>query len=581
MMLDGIRKIAPTGVMLMFAILYFGVMIDAGLFDPIVGRILRAVKGDPLKIVVGTTVLALVISLDGDGSTTYMIVVASMLPLYRRLKMNPLSMTCLAMLASGIMNLTPWGGPTARAASALHVDVGDIFVPLVPVMGVAIVALLALAFALGLKERRRLGVLSLPDGATLHAGYDEDGPKNLPEIEVDQDLRRPRLLWVNAGLTLALMVSLVMGVLPLPVLFMIAFAIALIINYPDLAEQRRRVAQHAGNVLSVVSLIFAAGIFTGILSGTGMVEAMSRSLLAVLPDAMGPYLADITALVSLPFTFFMSNDAFYFGVLPILSEAAQGYGISAVEMARASLIGQPVHLLSPLVPSTYLLVGLAGVEFGDHQRYAPQVGHDDLPGDAGGCAGVRLVSPGRQRRLSRRALEIGVSMALRIAYVTSGMGHTGTAICQALHRAGHRVVAGCGPKSSRKDHWLKAQKALGYDFTASEGDATDWESTARPSRAARSARSTCWSTTPAPCWTCGCRWAMPSGRRCCAATWTRCSIPPSRWSTAWPTEAGAASSTSVRWRPRRARSGRSTTPRPRARPSASRARWRRKSRRAA
>ncbi len=288
MMLDGIRKIAPTGVMLMFAILYFGVMIDAGLFDPIVGRILRAVKGDPLKIVVGTTVLALVISLDGDGSTTYMIVVASMLPLYRRLKMNALSMTCLAMLASGVMNLTPWGGPTARAASALHVDAGDIFVPLVPVMGVAIVAILVLAFFLGLRERRRLGVLSLPDGASLHAGYDEDGPKNLPEIEVDHDLRRPRLLWVNAGLTLALMVSLVMGVLPLPVLFMIAFAIALIINYPNLAEQRRRVAQHAGNVLSVVSLIFAAGIFTGILSGTGMVEAMSRSLLAVIPDALGP-----------------------------------------------------------------------------------------------------------------------------------------------------------------------------------------------------------------------------------------------------------------------------------------------------
>ena len=370
MMLDGIRKIAPTGVMLMFAILYFGVMIDAGLFDPIVGRILRAVKGDPLKIVVGTTVLALVISLDGDGSTTYMIVVAAMLPLYRRLKMNALSMTCLAMLASGVMNLTPWGGPTARAASALHVDAGDIFVPLVPEMGVAIVAILMLAFFLGLRERRRLGVLSLPDGASLHAGYDEDGPKNLPEIEVDHDLRRPRLLWVNAGLTLALMVSLVMGVLPLPVLFMIAFAIALIINYPNLAEQRRRVAQHAGNVLSVVSLIFAAGIFTGILSGTGMVEAMSRSLLAVIPDALGPYLAGITALVSLPFTFFMSNDAFYFGVLPILSEAAQGYGISPVEMARASLIGQPVHLLSPLVPSTYLLVGLAGVEFGDHQRYS-------------------------------------------------------------------------------------------------------------------------------------------------------------------------------------------------------------------
>jgi CitMHS family citrate-Mg2+:H+ or citrate-Ca2+:H+ symporter len=56
-------------------------------------------------------------------------------------------------------------------------------------------------------------------------------------------------------------------------------------------------------------------------------------------------------------------------VLPIVAEAAGHYGISEVEMARASLIGQPVHLLSPLVPSTYLLVGLAGVEFGDHQRF--------------------------------------------------------------------------------------------------------------------------------------------------------------------------------------------------------------------
>ncbi len=368
MMLDGIRKIAPTGVMLMFAILYFGVMIDAGLFDPIVGRILRIVKGDPLKIVVGTTVLALVISLDGDGSTTYMIVVAAMLPLYRRLKMNALSMTCLAMLSSGVMNLTPWGGPTARAASALHVDPGDVFIPLVPAIGVSILAILGLSVLLGLRERRKLGTVALPGGAA-HAGYDEEGPHALPAVEIDEDLRRPRLLWVNAGLTLALMVSLILGVLPLPVLFMIAFAIALVINYPDLAEQRRRVAHHAGNVLSVVALIFAAGIFTGILSGTGMVEAMSRGLLAIIPDAMGPYLAVITAIVSMPFTFFMSNDAFYFGVLPILSEAAAGYGISAVEMARASLIGQPVHLLSPLVPSTYLLVGLAGVDFGDHQRF--------------------------------------------------------------------------------------------------------------------------------------------------------------------------------------------------------------------
>jgi CitMHS family citrate-Mg2+:H+ or citrate-Ca2+:H+ symporter len=174
---------------------------------------------------------------------------------------------------------------------------------------------------------------------------------------------------VNAGLTVLLMAALIAGILPLPVLFMIGFALALVINYPKLEDQRRRIAEHSKNVIAVVSLIFAAGIFTGILSGTGMVDAMSKSFLAVIPPSWGPFLAPLTALASMPFTFFISNDAFYYGVLPIVTEAAGHYGISPAEMARASLVGQPVHLLSPLVPSTYLLVGLAGVEFGDHQRF--------------------------------------------------------------------------------------------------------------------------------------------------------------------------------------------------------------------
>lgn len=363
MMLDGIRNLAPTGVMLMFAILYFGIMIDAGLFDPIVNRILAIVGNDPLKVVVGTAILAAFISLDGDGSTTYMIVAASMLPLYRRIGIDPLALCCVTMLASGVMNLTPWGGPLARAATALQVEPSDVFVPMVPSMVVGVLAVIALSYHLGKRERARIGTLSLgPAPFDLNAG-------NSLSQDDDVTLRRPRLLWFNAVLTVALMVCLLMGILPLSVLFMIFFAIAIVINYPNVKQQRDRIGAHAANVIAVVSLIFAAGIFTGILNGTGMVKAMSDSLLMILPDSMGPYLATITAIASMPFTFFISNDAFYYGVMPIVSEAAQVYGITPVEMARASLIGQPVHLLSPLVPSTYLLVGLAGVEFGDHQRY--------------------------------------------------------------------------------------------------------------------------------------------------------------------------------------------------------------------
>jgi CitMHS family citrate-Mg2+:H+ or citrate-Ca2+:H+ symporter len=360
MMLDGITKLAPIGVMLMFAILFFGIMGDSGLFDPMVRRLVRVVHGDPVKISLGTVLLAALISLDGDGSTTYVITTAALLPLYSCMGMSRLKLVCLLMLTSGVMNITPWGGPTARAASALAVDVSEVFVPLIPAMGVGLVVVLLMAYMFGLSERKRIGAITI------------DTPvEDFIEICVSQNVqaRRPNLLWFNGALTLSLLILLVVGILPLPILMMLAFAIALIMNYPRIVDQKERIAAHAPNVLAVVSLIFAAGIFTGILSGTGMVEAMSRSVVAVIPPALGPYMAPITAVLSLPFTFFISNDAFYFGVLPILAEAGSHYGVEPVEMARASLMGQPFHLLSPLVPSTYLLVTLAGVDLADHQKF--------------------------------------------------------------------------------------------------------------------------------------------------------------------------------------------------------------------
>ncbi|ELW82306.1 MULTISPECIES: CitMHS family transporter [Acinetobacter] len=358
MMLEGVKKLAPTGVMLLFAILYFAIMIDTGLFDPSVKFILRLVKGDPLKVVIGTITLTLIVSLDGDGSTTYMICVAAMLPLYKRLGMSPLIMACLMMLASGIMNLTPWGGPTARAASALHVEASDIFVPMVLPMLIAILWLYFVGFMYGRMERKRLGIIELD------VSHGDD-----IQISTNPEANRAHLRWFNGLLTVVLMICLVKGILPLPILFMIALCIALVVNYKDIDMQKSLVAHHAGSALNVVGIIFAAGIFTGILTGTGMVDAMSKELVAIIPQSMGPFLAPITAVISMPLTFFMSNDAFYYGVLPILSEAASHYGITPVEMARASIVGQPVHLLSPLVPSTYLLCGLAGIEFGQHQKF--------------------------------------------------------------------------------------------------------------------------------------------------------------------------------------------------------------------
>ncbi|MEV5202314.1 citrate:proton symporter [Streptomyces sp. NPDC053720] len=410
--IDGVGNLAPTAAMLMFAIVYFGVMIDVGLFDPIVRGILRFCKADPMRIVVGTAVLAAIVSLDGDGSTTFMITVSAMYPLYKRLKMSLVVMTGVAATANGVMNTLPWGGPTARAATALKLDAGDIFVPMIPALGIGLVAVLLLAAVLGRRERKRLGMLTLdealatetamePETALVGAGggsdrtrknsggagtgtgtggdaaehpatdegADEDADEGFKGLDPDRATLRPKLYWFNAGLTIALLTAMIMELMPIPVLFLLGAALALTVNFPHMPDQRARIAAHADNVLNVSGMVFAAAVFTGVLSGTGMVEHMADWLVGAIPDGMGPHMAIVTGILSIPLTYFMSNDGFYFGVVPVLAEAGAAHGVSPLEIARASLVGQPLHMSSPLVPAVYVLVGMAKVEFGDHTRF--------------------------------------------------------------------------------------------------------------------------------------------------------------------------------------------------------------------
>ncbi|MCS3530530.1 CitMHS family transporter [Chryseobacterium sp. JUb7] len=356
---NGIKEIAMTGVMLIFAILFFSLMIDTGLFEPLVNIILKAVGDNPVKTTIGTAILTTLVSLDGDGSSTYIIVVAAMLPLYKKQGMNPLILTCIVMLAGGIMNILPWGGPTARVMSSLKLSHTEIFVPMLPIMLIGILWVIFVAYILGVQERKRIAK---------HGKYTKYSTNDIVG-ESDPKLLRPKLLWVNFALTIVLLVVMILDLIPLAIAFMLAFCIAAVINYPQLKDQQKIVTKHAGNALSVAGMIFAAGIFTGIMNGTGIMQAMGNSIIGIVPESWGGFLNIITAVFSVPLTFFLTNDAYYFGILPIITATGAQMGIPADVLGRASLVGQASHLLSPLVPSTYLLVSLAGVEFSDHLKY--------------------------------------------------------------------------------------------------------------------------------------------------------------------------------------------------------------------
>ncbi|MCI2255380.1 citrate:proton symporter [Domibacillus sp. PGB-M46] len=364
MIIGGAETVASTAIMVTFAILYFGTLIDAGMFDPLVNKVVKISKGDPLKITVGTAILSLLVGLDGDGTITYLIVVTAFLPLYERLGMNKLILACLPAMSMGIMNVLPWGGPTARVMSVFNYEAMTVLAPLIPSIIAAALYVIGLGVFFGLKERKRLGIQKI---SVDHEVEDEMAATVTVSAE---SLKRPRLFWFNLFTTILLVVGLLTAILPLPALFMLGYVIVTIVNYPNLSDQKARIEAHAGNVLTVVSLIFAGGAFAGILEGTGMVDAMATSMVKVIPDFLAPQLPLIVGLTSMPFTFFMANDPYYFGIVPILAETASQVGIDKLEIAQASLLGQPLHLLSPLVGSVYVLIGLVGVSFRDHIKFS-------------------------------------------------------------------------------------------------------------------------------------------------------------------------------------------------------------------
>ena len=359
-MVAGISDIAPVAGMFVFAILFFGVMTDAGLLEPLLKRITRLAGSRPSLIVPATALLALLVHLDGSGAVCFLVVIPAMLPLYDRLGMDRRILACAASLAAGV-NVLPWTGPTLRASASLNLPVMEIFRPLVGVQLAGLVFVFAACWWMGRREERRLA--AMPAGVTAEVTV---------AASPDLSLQRPRLFAVNVLLTALILGAMIFSGLPPVVLFMVGTALALLINYPNAVDQRARIDAHARAALLMAGVLLAAGAFTGIMNGTGMLKAMAGAAVAVVPPGAGSHIPFGLSLIAMPLSMVFDPDSFYFGVLPVVAHTAESLGGSAVQTAQAALLGQMTtgFPVSPLTPATFLVAGLSGIDLSAHQRFS-------------------------------------------------------------------------------------------------------------------------------------------------------------------------------------------------------------------
>lgn len=353
---SGVATTMPIAILFMFSVIFFSVMTDAGMFDPLVNFLSKKAGNNVVAVTVATGIIATIAHLDGSLAATLLVTVPAMLPLYKRLNIRPVVLLVIIGAAMSIMNLVPWGGPVARVAAITKVDINTLWHALIPLQVVGIVIVLLFAAFMGVLEKRRGAGMSSSDAGNFIAATVEVDPK----VEA---LKRPKLVWFNVLLTLGVIGLMCFTKIELYAAFMIGLAIALVVNYPDIKDQNSRMKAHAANALSMATILVASGVFLGVLSGAKMLDAMASSLLAVIPNFVGPYLHLVMGAFAVPIGMLLGTDSYFFGLVPLAIGVGSKFGVDPVNMSTAMLIGKNFGVLTtPHAATTYLAMGLAGVE---------------------------------------------------------------------------------------------------------------------------------------------------------------------------------------------------------------------------
>lgn len=361
---EGVKGVHGTAILFIFSVLFFGVMTDAGMFDKIIGALMKKVGNNVVGVALMTCLIAIIGHLDGGGASTFLITIPAMLPVYKRLHMRRETLLLICVTSMGVMNLLPWGGPTMRAASVLGVESNDLWSQILPMQIVGLVLAVGTAIFWGLQEKKRIAKLG--DAAVEDVGKYDDSDSE----EKNNELARPKNFIFNVILTLAVIIVLVLDIFPSYYVFMVGCALGILVNYRGKKLQNSIIKSHASAGLSMASTILCAGVFLGVLSKSGIMEKMAIMMASVIPASLGRFLPVIIGVLSVPLALLFDTDSYFYGLLPVLISVGNQFGVNPAHIAIAMVVCRNcATFISPVAPATYLGIGLAGVEIKDHIKY--------------------------------------------------------------------------------------------------------------------------------------------------------------------------------------------------------------------
>ncbi|MCD8148582.1 MAG: hypothetical protein LUE92_03245 [Clostridiales bacterium] len=220
---DGIKSVGSTLFLMVFAVLYFGILHEAGVFRALVRFVMRFLGNSVLGTLLITAVIGMLTQLDGSGATTALCTIPTVKPIYERQNIRTEALLLVESLASGVFCLLPWAPGLVEASAYVGVEVYDVFLFILPLFVFSIILIFLFCIPVSIVEKRH------------GAGLSQEEFKELKE-----SLHEPLELPLGKGVaifdsvfTVILMALLLAGKLPSNLSFAFGYAVLIVVNFPN------------------------------------------------------------------------------------------------------------------------------------------------------------------------------------------------------------------------------------------------------------------------------------------------------------------------------------------------------------
>ena len=343
-----------AGYMILFAMIYFTMLGETWMFDTLIKSFLKLSHGklNVYLVMIITSVIAAMGMLTATVATAYLIVFPIMLPIYKKMKFDHASAMIIAQTAIAGMCFVPWGIAVVNSSVFAGVDPMELSRRLVPVAICFIPAIILQWIYFGYVHKKQGGLMTI----------DWSAEESKTQDEKQNEMARPKLFWFNLILFIAVIVMLVKSVMPSYMIFILASALTILVDYPKGGDQKKLISKAGGRFFNTIQQLIGISFFIGIFQGTGMTEALATTIVSNVPEFLTRYIHIILAMSMLLVIRYIPNKI-YNSMYPVLISVGSRFGLAGTDVIAPFVCNMSLATgSSPFTATTHIGTGLLDMD---------------------------------------------------------------------------------------------------------------------------------------------------------------------------------------------------------------------------